>query len=84
MLNDDLEPMNKKARYINFGGKKLRMPLLVSEYGYGIGIAAEKTVMCCRIPLYGSYVYTDGANPIDYYFIYGENYKKTLDLYKQL
>lgn len=84
ILADDLERMNQKARYISFGGKKMRMPLLVSEYGYGLGVAAEKTVMCCDIPMYGPYLYTDGMGQIDYYFLYGGDYRGTLELYKKL
>ena len=79
-----MERMNQKARYISFGGKQLRMPLLISEYGYGIGAAAEKTVMCCDIPMYGPYLYTEGTTQIDYYFLYGGDYKSTLNLYKKL
>ena len=45
------------------------MPLLVSEYGYGLGIAAEETVLCCNIPMYGTYLYTEGDRQIDYYFL---------------
>lgn len=84
ILEDHLERMNQKARYISFGGKQLRMPLLISEYGYGIGAAAEKTVMCCDIPMYGPYLYTEGTTQIDYYFLYGGDYKSTLNLYKKL
>ncbi len=84
ILPEDLERMNQKARYISFGGKKLRMPLLVSEYGYGIGSAAGTTVMCCAIPMYGTYLYTEGADQIDYYFLYGEDQKGTLKLYQKL
>lgn len=70
ILKDDLLRMNQKARYISFGGKNLRMPMLLSEKGYGLGIAAKGTVMCCDIPMYGPYVYTLGEQ-IDYYFMYG-------------
>lgn len=83
VLVEDLELLNQKARYISFGGKKLRMPLVVSEYGYGIGVAAEKTVMCCAIPMYGPYVYTEGKDCIDYYFIYGGAYVRTMELYQK-
>ena len=58
------------------------MPLLVSGNGYGIGIAAEQDVICCHIPMYGPYVYTENKEQIDYYFLYGENYGHTLQLYK--
>ena len=84
ILNEDLEQINNKARYISFGGKILRMPLVVSEYGYGLGIAADETVMCCDVPLYGTYLYTEGAGQIDYYFLYGKNYEGILKLYKDL
>lgn len=84
ILDTDLERMNQKARYISFGGKMLRMPLLVSERGYGIAAAGERTVMCCDIPMYGPYLYTDGASQIDYYFLYGGNYQGILELYKKL
>lgn len=84
ILDESLEPMNQKARYISFGGKKQRMPLLLSRNGYGLGIAAEDTVICCDIPMYGPYVYTKGMEQIDYFFIYGENRKKILELYKEM
>lgn len=84
VLADQLERMNQKARYISFGGQGLRMPLVVSEYGYGIGVNAKKTVMCCDIPMYGPYLYTEGMAQIDYYFLYGGNYESTLELYKKL
>lgn len=84
VLADDLERMNQKARYISFGGKKLRMPLLISEYGYGIGVAAKGTVMCCAIPMYGPYLYAERVRQMDYYFLYGGNKDTTLELYKKL
>lgn len=84
ILADSLEQINQKARYISFGKQPLRMPLLYSEYGYGIGVAAEQTVMCCAIPMYGTYLYTDGMKQIDYFFLYGGDYKSTLELYKRL
>ena len=83
-LADDLERMNQKARYISFGGRNLKMPLLLSDNGYGIGVAAERNVICCTVPTYGKYVYTDGADQIDYYFMYGGDYKNTLELYKKV
>ena len=84
ILTDDLERMNHKARYISFGGKQMRMPLLFSDYGYGIAVACERTVMCCNIPMYGPYLYMDGTNRIDYYFLQGENYRAILELYQRL
>lgn len=84
LLADEMERLNQKARYISFGGRKMRMPLIVSANGYGIGVAAEKTAMCCTIPMYGNYLYTEGSEQIDYYFICGENKEKIQALYKTL
>lgn len=84
ILAEDRELINSKARYVSFGGKILRMPLIVSGYGYGLGIAADETVMCCDVPVYGTYLYTEGTGQIDYYFMYGENYEGILRLYKEL
>lgn len=84
MLDDDLERLNGKARYISFGGKRLRMPCIMSDRGYGLGIAAEHNVVYCDIPMYGHYIYTDNMNQLDYYFIYGGNVQETLELYKEL
>lgn len=83
ILDDSLERLDQKARYISFGGKSLRMPFLTSGKGYGIGIVAENTVMCCNLSMYGPYVYTEGMKQIDYYFMYGE-YDKTLGMYKEI
>ena len=84
ILAEDRKPVSNKARFISFGGKILRMPLIVSGYGYGLGIAADETVMCCDVPAYGTYLYTEGTGQIDYYFIYGENYEGILGFYKEL
>ena len=84
ILRDDLERVNGKARYISFGKKQLRMPLLLSDKGYGLGIAAEGGVMYCGISMYGQYIYTEGMKQMDYYFIYGGNESAILDVYKEL
>lgn len=84
LLADELERINKKARYISFGGRKMRMPLLVSSSGYGLGIASESTVMCCMVPSYGNYVYTQGSAWIDYYFLYGGDEKTVLKMYASI
>ena len=84
ILSEDRERITGKVRYISFGGKAMRMPLVVSEYGYGLGIASEETAMCCAVPVYGTYLYTEGSCQIDYYFLYGKNYDGILGLYKEL
>ncbi len=84
ILYEDLERMTCKARYISFGGKRLRMPLLLSSYGYGLGIASDETVLCCTVPMYGTYIHTEGEGQIDYYFLYGEDKAGVLELYRKL
>ena len=84
ILPEALELMNRKARYISFKGKKLRMPLLLSQYGYGIGVAAKQSVACCMISLYGTFLYTDGTEEIDYYYLYGGNSRRILELYQKI
>ena len=62
----------------------LKGDTVIFDKGYGIGITAEHSVICCTIPTYGNYVYTDGTDQIDYYFIYGGDSKNTLELYKKI
>ncbi|MBQ0000695.1 MAG: DUF4968 domain-containing protein [Clostridiales bacterium] len=70
ILGTDINEVSMKAKYISFGAKQLRMPLLLSSKGYAIAVASEKTVMYCGIPMYGQYIYTEGAEQIDYFFLY--------------
>lgn len=83
VLAANQEPLSHKARYISFGGKKMRMPLIWSYRGYGLGIGSGHTVLCCDIPMYGTYVYTEGEAQADYYFIYGD-YETVAGYHKQL
>ena len=60
----------------------MRMPLIWSYRGYGLGIGSGHTVLCCDIPMYGTYVYTEGEAQADYYFIYGD-YETVAGYHKQ-
>lgn len=82
MASEDLLPMNLKARYISYGKKKMRMPFLVSDQGYGIAVASKSNVMCCHIPMYGSYISVENSEQIDYYFMYGGSAGASLQLHK--
>ncbi len=84
VLADDFLRMSQKAAYISCGGSRRRMPLLISEYGYGIGVAAGGTVLCCNIPAYGPYLYADGMEEIDYYFLYGGDAEGVLEQYREI
>ena len=67
ILSTDLLVLRAKAKYISFGGKPMRMPLVLSGKGYGLGIAAKETVLLCNIKTYGPYISTLGEDQIDYY-----------------
>lgn len=84
ILKDDLADVSLKARYISYGAMQMRMPFLLSDKGYGIGVASEKTVLFCGIPTYGQYIYTDGGAQIDYFFIYGKTAEKNIEIYSSL
>lgn len=56
------------AKYISMGPKSQRPACVVSNFGYEIWIPAGRKVMCCTIPVYGPYLYTEGEKLIDYFF----------------
>ena len=63
------------ARYISYGGESKKLPVIFSEQGYGIVLAAD-TAVSCDIPAYGSYLYMENKGQLDYYFIAGEERKE--------
>lgn len=84
ILDDDLQQVNGKARYISFGGKKKRMPLLLSQKGYGISVSAKNTVAFCGVGVYGQYICTENETQIDYYVLFGGSKEENVRLYKFL
>ncbi len=46
-----------------------RLPLMVSSRGYAILMGSGDPAMCCNIAAYGSYLYTESAAQIDFYFM---------------
>ena len=44
ILSTEWLDLTAKARYVSFGGKQARMPLLVSNRGYGIAAAASRAM----------------------------------------
>lgn len=83
ILSDDLMELSMKARYISFGGKQPRMPLVVSNKGYGIGVASFDTTLFCGIPSYGPYIRTWG-NRTDYFFLHAGSTEQNIRLYTAL
>ncbi len=84
ILDDDLQQVNGKARYISIGGKRKRMPLLLSKKGYGISVSAEHTVAFCGVGMYGQYICTENETQIDYYVLFGGSNEENLRLYKRM
>lgn len=84
ILATDLTDLTNKARYISFGGRQQRLPLVVSNKGYGIATASSRTALFCNIKMYGQYIYADGDTQSDYYFIGAGSVGHTLELYGTL
>lgn len=84
ILATDLTDLTNKARYISFGGRQQRLPLVVSNKGYGIAPASSRTALFCNIKMYGQYIFIDCDTQSDYYFICGGSVGYTLELYGTL
>ncbi len=66
--------MSGSARYFSGSGRGEHshgnpLPLMVSGRGYAIMMGSEDPAMCCNIASYGSYLYTESAAQIDFYFM---------------
>ncbi|MBE5971551.1 MAG: DUF4968 domain-containing protein [Lachnoclostridium sp.] len=72
------------ARYISHLGKTDRLPMVVSDRGYGLVIASNAPTFCCTLPTYGMHVCVDGAEVLDYYLITGKNTEEIIEVYRKL
>lgn len=81
VLKDDRLPLKNTTKYICYGEKSKRFPLVHSNLGYGIAVAADSDVLCCNIPMYGSYISTEHMELIDYYFIIGATEADVINCY---
>ena len=84
ILSTEWLDLTAKARYVSFGGKQARIPLLVSNRGYGIAAAASRTALLCNVRTFGTYLHTAGDGQIDYYFILGKDREEIVKQYKEL
>ena len=68
--NDDSEwsSLNNTAKYISLGADSERSACIMSNSGYQLLVPSGKLVMCCTIPMYGPYLYTEGEKQVDYFF----------------
>lgn len=55
------------ARYISYGKKSQRLPLLRSSKGYELYAASPGKVLCCTVATYGPYLCFEESGIIDYY-----------------
>jgi len=83
ILDSDLEQVAGKARYISMGGKKQRMPLLLSAKGYALSVVGKHTVMFCGVSTYGQYISAEKALQIEYFFLFGGTPTENIRLYKE-
>jgi len=77
-------PLRGKALYISHNSPGQKLPFLLSDMGYGILMATGHPAICCDIPAYGSYLYTENEAMMDYYFIAGKHQKEILEGYERL
>lgn len=84
ILSTEWLDLTAKARYVSFGGKQARMPLVVSNRGYGIAAAASRMALLCNVRTFGTYLHTAGDGQIDYYFILGKDRDEIIKQYKEL
>ena len=81
VLRDDRLPLKNTTKYICYGEKSKRFPLVHSNLGYGIAVAADSDVLCCNIPMYGPYISSEHMELIDYYFIIGATEADVINRY---
>ena len=62
---------------------KAVMPFFISTKGYGI-LMDNYSLMTFHDDVYGSYIWTDIADELDFYFIYGENFDHIIQGYRGL
>ncbi len=85
ILSTDLLVLRAKAKYISFGGKPMRMPLVLSRKGYGLGIAAKETVLLCNIKTYSlTSVHWARIRSTFIILFTGETNEETISMYKKL
>ena len=72
------------ARYISHLGRTDRLPMVVSDKGYGLMIASTAPTLSCTLPTYGTHLCVDGTKVLDYYFISGKTTEDIINSYRKL
>lgn len=70
-------------QYLYQQNMKAVVPMLVSTEGYGI-LVDSYSLMVFRDDRYGSYLWTDVEDELDYYFIYGPELDDIIDKYRKI
>lgn len=83
ILADSLTDVSLKGRYMSYGGKPMKMPLLLSNKGYGIAVASKSDVLFSGIPSFGMYI-NMAEEQVDYLFLYEGTIEKNIALYNKL
>ncbi len=72
------QELSGMARYLSTGAPEEKLPFLCSGKGYGILLATDGPTICCHMPAYGFYLYTEKVEQLDFYFIGGESEESIL------
>lgn len=59
--------IGNSAKYLSYGKDNRALPSLVSSKGYELLFPPQKKVLCCRIPMYGSYLSMEETALLDFY-----------------
>ena len=59
------------ARFISGNDPDRPFPLILSDRGYGLMIAAQSPVIFCDLPKYGTYIHITKCAQMDFYFLLG-------------
>ena len=69
--------------YVHQANRKIAVPMLLSTAGYGI-LMDTYSPMIFNDTVYGSYLYTEADDELDYYFIEGETLGEVVKGYRKL
>ena len=71
------------CQYIHQANMKIAMPVLMSTKGYGI-LVDTYSGLVFHDDQYGSYIWTDADDEMDFYFMYGPSFDNVIKCYRQL
>lgn len=77
-------PLKGITRYISHKKSVDKLPLVLSDKGYALLVAADGPVFCCDIPTYGTHLCAENTELLDYYFIMGKDTKELVSTYDYL